>query len=798
MSFKKNNAVTGFSFGLVSKTDGSDVTTGTTNGFVTIDGGTQTALTNSPVHEGLGQWSVNLTAAEMNGDIIGLVFTNTAAITKQVTISTEVKLVSELNDFNNTTDQVIVTTNNDKSGYSISGTKTTLDALNDIAATEVVSSGAINTSGGAVSTVTSVTNTTSANVVSISGDTVAADNLESQYDGTGLIGDNYPSSQKQVSSLAVGAGGISTTVGSVTVTTGTQVGTFNNTFALDSAYHTINPVGGVTDFYYEFNVGNNGVGTEIQWDGYSQSNNDTTPVYGWNWVSSSWVQIGSILGANGTTRVSRSYTLTSSMTGTGANAGKVRFRFQSTNADNTNTDRILCQYTALPEQAFVLHSGVAQGGGTNYIDMDATASVINDFYIHSRVIITDGLGKEQENIITNYDGTTKRATVKYAWFINPDTTSVFSVTPAHVHCATSAGGYNDNKVYIDILGGVAGTQIGVNGTIDNPSNNLPDARTLADSSQINSNRFEFVKSTSGVVFDQDYTSWLFTGQNPVIIDVNGFDVSLSSFNSLALSGSCTNNTGIAVYIQCGFANYNCGLSNFVDCGLSGDLTLSQSGAAYTADNLYSNRDLSSGQTPTIVFNSDGVSGISMEGGFTGEFIIKGMKSVDTLKVFGNVRLTLDSTCNGGIIMRGGDVLVIDNSTVSPTFINGVMEDIPNTSEFEARTLPSASYFDFTSDQVIVATNNDKTGYSISGTKTTLDSLNDVSTSDIFTTTLTEDYAADGAEFNLTQGLYLAVQNLQDFVYSGVTQTVRKLDGTTTAATYTLDDAVTPTSKTRAT
>ena len=49
-----------------------------------------------------------------------------------------------------TTGQVTVGTNNDKSGYSISGTKTTLDALNDIAATEIVSAGAITTLSGAV------------------------------------------------------------------------------------------------------------------------------------------------------------------------------------------------------------------------------------------------------------------------------------------------------------------------------------------------------------------------------------------------------------------------------------------------------------------------------------------------------------------------------------------------------------------------------------------------------------------------------------------------------------------------
>jgi len=47
-------------------------------------------------------------------------------------------------------------------------------------------------------------------------------------------------------------------------------------------------------------------------------------------------------------------------------------------------------------------------------------------------------------------------------------------------------------------------------------------------------------------------------------------------------------------------------------------------------------------------------------------------------------------------------------------------------------LPSGTISDFdnSSDQVIVGTNNDKTGYSISGTKTTLDALNDISTADV--------------------------------------------------------------------
>lgn len=46
-----------------------------------------------------------------------------------------------------------LTANNDKSGYLISGTKTTLDSLNDISATQIVSSGPITTSSGSVASV---------------------------------------------------------------------------------------------------------------------------------------------------------------------------------------------------------------------------------------------------------------------------------------------------------------------------------------------------------------------------------------------------------------------------------------------------------------------------------------------------------------------------------------------------------------------------------------------------------------------------------------------------------------------
>jgi len=88
MSFEKGKSVNGFTFALISKATGNAIMSGTVNGYVTVDGGEQQSLANTPDHEGNGQWSVALTAAEMNGDIVGLLFTHIDAVPVQFTIAT--------------------------------------------------------------------------------------------------------------------------------------------------------------------------------------------------------------------------------------------------------------------------------------------------------------------------------------------------------------------------------------------------------------------------------------------------------------------------------------------------------------------------------------------------------------------------------------------------------------------------------------------------------------------------------------------------------------------------------------
>lgn len=68
----------------------------------------------------------------------------------------------------------------------------------------------------------------------------------------------------------------------------------------------------------------------------------------------------------------------------------------------------------------------------------------------------------------------------------------------------------------------------------------------------------------------------------------------------------------------------------------------------------------------------------------------------------------------------------------------------------------------------------------------------------WTTALTESYATDGSAATPAQLLYMLWSAVAEFSISGTTITAKKLDGSTTAMTFTVDSATDPTSRTRAT
>lgn len=86
----------------------------------------------------------------------------------------------------------------------------------------------------------------------------------------------------------------------------------------------------------------------------------------------------------------------------------------------------------------IIRYATAQAGGASSITLDASASATNDLYNYCIITIVSGTGAAQSRQISDYNGTSKVATVSLAWITQPSSDSVFAITPLGVDAATVA------------------------------------------------------------------------------------------------------------------------------------------------------------------------------------------------------------------------------------------------------------------------------------------------------------------------------------------------------------------------
>jgi len=206
-------------------------------------------------------------------------------------------------------------------------------------------------------------------VRAISGDTGAADNLELQFDGTGIVGDGFPSRQDQVGLLTNVGSNPNFLAESYVLTTGTQSsGTFTDTFAVDSAHHEHTDDAGALELYYEFNVTGAGNPVSVEILGrLNGANDDLDGVFAFDWVAAAWVRLGDFDGQGSSTDQVRAFNLFTRNVGTGSEIGKVRIRFFAASGLTTST--------LLIDQIFV--SATLTSAGADKIFVDTNASNTN-------------------------------------------------------------------------------------------------------------------------------------------------------------------------------------------------------------------------------------------------------------------------------------------------------------------------------------------------------------------------------------------------------------------------------------
>lgn len=193
------------------------------------------------------------------------------------------------------------------------------------------------------------------NVTKLSGDAPSADNLRLQYDGTGLVGDTFPSSQGQVGAIGVAAGSglnyaveadnVSSPIKGVSFVGVQTTNTFTATEAEDGVYHVVDDTGNDIDIVYQFNVTGTRTAVQVVWKGYLNGHNDTATVWAYNFVGGIWETRAIIDGQNNSNNITKNISLLEKHTGTGADVGLVLIRITCSAQSNPTlaTDSILTE-----------------------------------------------------------------------------------------------------------------------------------------------------------------------------------------------------------------------------------------------------------------------------------------------------------------------------------------------------------------------------------------------------------------------------------------------------------------------
>lgn len=738
------------------------------------------------------------------------------------------------NYFDPTTDTVAnvtttanLTTNNDKTGYSISGTLTTLDALdtaqdtqhsqtqsdiaalNDIAATDIVSNGAITTLAGAVVNVDTV-DTTTTNSDMRGTDNAALASALSTHDGKldtvdtnvdAILVDTGTTIPAQISALNdFDPATDEVDLGSIkgTALTETNAGDLANNV---SQFYDVNPT--TTKTVDDVGVAGSGLTQQNVRDAMKLAPTAGAPAAGsvdehlddiladTNELQSDDVPglIAALNDFDPTTDTVANVTLVATTTtntdmrGTdnAATAAALTTHDGKLDTVDTNVDAILVDTgTTLPatltdiqgatfntstdsleairnrgDAAWTtgsgtglssLASGTAQAGAAGSITLAAGETSTNDLYNNTKILLTGGTGSGQSRIITDYNGTTKVATVAPNWVTNPDNTSTYEIQAADSYL----DGYTSTRAgYLDELS----------------STNMPadlDA-VLADTNELQGD-------------------WVDGGRLDLILDSRSTQTSVNTIDT----------------------NVDAILVDTAEIGVAG-AGLTDLGGMSTGMKAEVNTEvdtaLSDYDAPT---NTEMTAAFTEIKGTTWSSLTDTLEAIRDVEPHGTVMRGTDnaatsaelSTHDGKLdtVDTNVDSVLTDTNELQTDWTNGGRLDLI----LDARSSQSSvDTIDTNVDAILV-----DTGTTIPAQ---ISALNDLSAAevnaeivDVLTVdTIADSYATDGSQPTIAQAILAIQQFLTEKSVTGTTVTVKKPDGTTTAMTFTLDSGTTPSSITRA-
>lgn len=353
----------------------------------------------------------------------------------------------------------------------------------------------------------------------------------------------------------------------------------------------------------------------------------------------------------------------------------------------------------------------------------------------------------------------------------------------------------------------------VDGITTNPVSTIAAAKTIADA--LGLRRFHTIR-TGTTQLGAAMAGYDFGGEGWSLTTIGGSrDVGGSTFERATLSGGTFAGTsGTIHWFHCEFpVAVSVGVSNFNACTFGDTLTLSEAGSydfidcagivagagtpvfAVPAGTVsLSFRRWAGGiritgitAGTTISINAVSGSSVTLEGA-DGDVTVHGMIGTITDSRTGTPTLTQNAMLNRTVLATPTNITAGTITTATNvTTVNGLAANTITAASIASDAITSAK---LAADCITAA--------KIAADAIGSDELAAGAIAKIFTSQMTESYATSGTAPTLAQCLFLIQQSLHEFAISGATRTVKKIDGSTTAATFTFDDATSPTSTTRTT
>lgn len=212
-------------------------------------------------------------------------------------------------------------------------------------------------------------------------------------------------------------------------------------------------------------------------------------------------------------------------------------------------------------------------------------------------------------------------------------------------------GYANGAIWIDTVNGVNGTENYVNGVADNPVDTIAAALTI--SSSLNIQKFE-IASGSTITFAASVAGKEFSGENWTLALGNQAVGNCTFRGSTDVSG-LSSGDNIRFY-SCHIKTVTIGTVWASDCRLGGTVTLQSTGGHF-----FQSCYASTGTIPIIDLGAVGAQTLCLTP-LTGGVDIRNTAAGDLVHIEGAGEILLDSTCNGGTLEYSGSFRFTDNST----------------------------------------------------------------------------------------------------------------------------------------